>query len=168
MNLWIAECLKIVRITLGNPTSNMELGVFIALGAIALVFAIHKIADLLGAHQASTIRATLITIISVAVMLAAVAAVNIYVTPKLAHHHTICKYLPIATAVVVFLVVSTPMMCLIQKTSYLSGFFSLVLSVAVAAVIVALASAAFNAFHVGGKDLEKQKERKDTINKIME
>ena len=168
MNLWITECLRIVRITLGNPTSDMELGILAGLGAIALIFAIYKIGDLLGAHQAGKMRAIIIMIISVAAMLAAVAAINFYVLPKLTHHHTISRYLPIAAGVIVLFVVSTPLMCLVQKTSYFSGLFALLLSAALAAVIVAMGSAAFNAIHVGSKDLDKQKERKDTINKMMQ
>ncbi len=168
MNLWIGECLRIFRIILGNPASDVELWVLTGLGAISLILTIYKIGDLLGAHQASKARATIIMIISVAAMLAAVAAINFYVAPRLTHHHDIRRYLPIAAAVAVLFVVSTPLMCVIQRTSYFSGLFSLLLSAAVAAVVIALGSTAFNAISTGSKDLNKQKDRKETINKLIE
>jgi hypothetical protein len=59
-------------------------------------------------------------------------------------------------------------MMFILKTSYLSGIFSFLLAAALGAVIMALASAGFNAVWAGNKDLDKQRERKDSINKMME
>ena len=166
MNPFLHEIWTVFRLALGNPQSDLQLGIVAALGFVALVFGLDKLADLLGAHQTSRLRAALVLIISIAAMLAAVAAVNIY-GPK-ASNHDVSKYLPIGVAVVVVLVIATPAMMLILKTSYMSGLFSFLLAAALGAVIMALASAGFSAAKAGGKDLEKQKERKDNINKMME
>jgi hypothetical protein len=166
MNVWITESLKLVKLMLGNPASTVELVVLICVGVVTFIIALAKIADLLGAHSATRPRSAIVFVLSVILLLGIAAAADIYLPQKLGG--SMHKFIPLAAAIVALLVAVTPITCLVKKASYMTSLFSLVLAGASAAVVIALAVAAFNALESGNKGLDSTRERKDSLDKIMQ
>ena len=166
MNAWSDELMKLLKLALGNPASTVELGVLIFLGCLTFIFALAKIADLLGAHVANRPRSAIVLVVLVVLLLGISAAADLYLSQKVGAGMR--KFVPLATAIVVLLVAVTPITCFVKKASYMTSLFSLVLAVAAAAVVIALAAAAFNAATSGNKGLDSTRERKDALDKIMQ
>jgi positive regulator of sigma E activity len=168
MNNWQTEIIKIAKLVLGNAgkASDMEIIVCLIVAILAFTLVFKWLAKSFGATMADNGRIFLVTGIGILLLVAATAAINIYLVPTL-KNPLIIKWLPLVVCGLITLVVIIPLICFLLKAKYFQSLFSCLLSICAIAGIVMLVHGAFGAIQQGDKEFKKTKERTEGVNDIL-
>ena len=162
----IEEIIRIARLLAGNPGSSIELGAILVLSIAACIGVVDKVTASFKFPLTGTGRAAALVLGGILLTVAAVAAANLYIAPRV-KTELFKQLVPIAAGLLVFLAIVGTAACFLFKSPYFKGLFTIILGVAAAAVLSLLIRAAIGAIHSGGKDFQKTKNRTERVNKVL-
>ena len=165
MELWMTQLGKLLAWMLGNPSTQIE-GVVVGIaGVLAFLLILTKVGDLLGAGISTAGRSFAVLVVTLAAWFALSAAAAIYGASRVPAETV--KWIPVGSAVLVFLVISVPLTRLFQKTKYGKGVFLMAVTIGGAIALMLLVGQAFRAAREGSKEGAKLKERTSEVNDLM-
>lgn len=127
MHRWLHEVSRLVEVTLGNPDSLAKL-VLLALGTIAVFVAmLGRVGEMMKVTKPGE-RALSVFSLSTGLFFLLWAAFNLHVAPKVSSSG-VRTTVVVLFAVLVVCAVSVPLVCYVQKASYLRGLVSVLASV---------------------------------------
>lgn len=165
MDLWMAHFENLLIWMLGSPSTQLEVVALSVAGILTFLLILTKVGDLLGAGISSAGRSCAVLVFTLAAWFALTAAGEIYGAPKMAHE--LVHWIPIASAVLVVLVISVPLTRLFQNAKYRKGLLLIVLSIAASLAVILLVGAAFGAAREGGKEGGKIKARTTEVDDFL-
>ena len=139
--------MRLLRRALMNPATETEFLVALILAAVVFVVILNKVGSSLGLIMANTGRSILV--------LALLLLVNGLVLGFVSRVYAPSGWILLGGAAILIVVVIAPCTSFIQKGSYASSLFALLIGLAAAAVAVAFVHAGFQAFSGGGKSVGK-------------
>jgi hypothetical protein len=160
MEIWKAEIMRVIDSLLGHPPSHMEAVVLGTLTLIVFYVALGMVADGFKIPMSYRSRTLVVTAVTLAAMLAAVVASNLYLQPRLSSLD-MKHYAPWAAAVLALLVIAVPAMCFLQKANYFQGTVSLLLSIVVAAAIMIILQTGIASVRQGAIGVDAGRKEKD-------
>jgi hypothetical protein len=166
MNEWMANLETVLQGALGNPRSNMEMGVLAAVAFLLMWGILGKVGGLMGINNTRPVQTVVVAVIGILLSFLALAAVQIYL-PDL-NDPPYRLWVLIGVPVAVGLLLVAPFMCLFQKATYLAAIVTWALSVAGAACVVLLGGAMFDSFASGSKNADKEKAHRQEIEQIQQ
>jgi len=157
MKIWIEEAVSVLRMLAGSPDSAFRWFIFagILFGVAFLMLRIMGIA--VGNAKATWSLNLLVLVLAAGLLLGAMVAGRIYMTPLLAAR-VAAPWPDVLSAGIGLLVLATPMMCLVQRVRYLTALVSLIVAGAAAALVFLLTVSARP-----GDTIEKVRERAERI-----
>jgi len=165
MNEWINGAQRVVDMLLGHPGSMFEYGLLAGLSALAIFILLGKVGNLLGIRNTGASYSLAVGVAGVLVMVLAMVAVEMYL-PDIAPKGSSWPLLAAGVAVAVAVV--APLICALQRARYGAALLTWVLSVAAAAAVIFLVSAAFDALRSGGRDAKRSTDWKNEVEKFTE
>ena len=127
MNRWLHEVSRLIEVALGNPDSLAKL-ILLSLGAIAAFVAILGRAGEMMKVTKPGERAVAVFSSSAGLFVLAWAAFNLHVAPKVSSSG-VRATIVVVLAILVLCAVSVPLVCYVQKASYVRGLVSVLVSV---------------------------------------
>ena len=165
MNEWISGAQRMFDMLLGHPGSRFEYGLLAGLSALTIFVLLGKVGGLLGIRNTGASYSLAVGVAGVLVMVLAMVAVGLYL-PDIAPRGS---WWPLpAAGVVVAVAVVAPLMCVLQRARYGAALLTWVLSLAAAAAVIFLVSAAFDALRSGGRDAQRSTDWKNEVEKFTE
>lgn len=166
MATWTREFGSLLDFVLFAPSSTVELVILALLAAGAFVWTLTKVGRLVGTPLPDAARSTIVLIVSVLLLSGSYIAAKLYGAPRISNAG-LASALPILGSVLGLIVLAAPAVCLIQRAKYMKAVGALALSVAAAAVVIALAQGAFNAVRHGGDSLPSGRQRTRELDGIQ-
>lgn len=131
-----------------------EMWVLLAIGAVSAIAVMFFTANLFGIPAPTWNRVAVVFLAALAVIPGAIIAARIHIVPMLRGSGPRTAAVAVA-AVVALLAIVVPLQCRLQKAKYLQAFFNLLLSMAVAALLVGISRAGIQAARSGGSDVHR-------------
>ena len=166
INIIKNEFLQITQFLGGNPDSNIELTITLVLSITVGVLIFMKLAQMMKFPLDNASRTVGAFFFTMFIMIFAGAITNIYVA-----QHIPTGFLRQSAgalgAILALLAIATPVTCFILKAKYFRVVLLVLLSIIAAGAMTLLTGLTIGAIKHGGKDFDKTRERKDSINKIL-
>jgi hypothetical protein len=157
---------KMVELMLGNPAGPVQLYVLLGLG-LALVFLLFdRISRATGAKAPEAARTLSVVVLGGVVLVGSMVFAQDHVLPRVgATYRTALLILaPFAGS----LLITVPIMCLLQKTSYLSASISWLVSVMLTGVILILVRTSAEAVTTGKVSFNSTKQRTQEVQNFLD
>lgn len=166
MNDWMTSAEQVGRLLLGNPGSAVQLGVLLVLGVLTLLFVLGKAGSAFGISNTSFWHSLVVGVLGIVLVVVAMVAVKLYV--PLWETASLRVWLLVGAGVIVSLALIVPLMCMLQKAGYFAALFTWLVSVAAAALVIAMVGAAFNAVSSGKRSAEQGREHKKQVESLLD
>lgn len=151
---------------LGHPPSPTQKYVLLGLGLVIVYLIFDRMSRNLDKRESDPAKALLIVVLGGAVMLFSMVLAEQYVVPHLdARLHMAAIFL---SPVVGSLVVTIPLMCVLQKANYLSASISWFSSVLVTGLILVLVRVGAEVVTTGKVNFRSTKERTQAVQKFLD
>jgi hypothetical protein len=144
MQDFLADVIEVANVLLGNPARAMEWWAVVILASFALGFVLAKFGHAIGIPNTGTVYSVVTGVVGVGVTLAAISAARIYV--PLDEPIMQKLLLPVGAGIVAGVVVIAPMICIMQKASYVSALLTWLCGAAAAAAVIVVLNIGFEAF----------------------
>jgi hypothetical protein len=165
MTQWIENLQAILQLVLGNPGTPVEMWTLLGLSFLMMWGIFGKAGSLLGISNTRPAQTLIVTLLGVALSLAALTAAQMYLPAWNNPEYKL--WILIGIPVVVAVVLVAPFMGLFQKANYGAALVTCVLAVAGAALVVLLVGAMFDSFFSGSRDAEKGRAHKQELEEIQ-
>jgi len=162
MEAWKNELVKVIAALMGGPDTAVEMWAALAVAVFSCVAAMRLTAGVFGLGVSSWPRALFATLVPVALSLAAVVALRIYL-PGSVDSPAARLACQIGAAVVIALGVGVPLQCLLLKGNYVEALLNLCASLAIAALVTIGFRAGWEAVTSGRSNMAGVKRRKEMI-----
>lgn len=163
----VDEIKRLVLVVLQHPDTHEVQTVVAVAALLMLVLLVTKVGNLFNFPLSSSGRSVVLIAVNGVLIAAAAAVVDVYVGPKIPSAAMV-TWLPLVTAIAVLLVVTAPMMMLIQKARYVSAVICLVLSIGGGVATVTLTRSVLQAFSQSNTQFEKSRDsKKSELNDVM-
>ncbi len=160
------EALRILNMLAGNPVSHVELAIIIALSLIAAVFVLKVAAKALDFSMADADRAAVCVLVTGAISIIAVAALRIFVLPKIADPRIQIAVIVVALLLIVIAIGMT--LCkILLKGGYFMSLAPIIFSIAAAAAISVGSRYTIGAIKEVAKGFSATKNRTESVNKDL-
>ncbi|MDI6775399.1 MAG: hypothetical protein QME60_08440 [Verrucomicrobiota bacterium] len=148
MNSLSAELVRVVQVSLGQHGSTALAVVLGVLALLAAALVVNFVGEIFGCKLVNSSRASLVVLATAVVLLGAAALIGVYMCSRISSAAA-ARWLPLTAAVVAFLAVVLPLARLILKAGYFQALFTMGLSLAAAAALVAVVNAAIGMTKAG-------------------
>jgi hypothetical protein len=166
MNPWVVEVRHILDTVRGYTHDNVELGLMAFVGLVIFLVSMKLTGKAVRNENAEVASNCVVLLIGTCLLLAAVVAVRLYLLPRVPSED-VARWLVPATLVVMFFLVLTPLLSMVQGTGYLAALLMLVVSLTLASIGMALTQGAYRAVEKGEVTFGKARERKETMDEFM-
>jgi len=158
MDLWKREIMAIIHGLFANPLTGTEEAILAAAATVAFIVALRLMSSAFGLKRNEWWRVLLVSVVTTALSLAAVAAVRIYL-PGALSTPALKMASQIGAAALVVLIVGIPLQLLLQSGSYFESFLAFATTLFVTALMTAGVYTGYHAMKAGDAQLQHAKER---------
>ena len=166
MDRWITALEQMVTLVLGNPSTPMEQGAIAGLSFLALVIVISRAGSAFGIPNTGMAHSIIVGVLGVAAGLLATVVATFYV-PQWSNSE-LRIWILVGAVAIASVVVIVPLMCLLQKASYMAGLLTWLVSLGAAALVIFMLGAGINAFSAGERNAAKGGEHNAAVNEVLD
>lgn len=167
MNTWPHEVQRLVLDLVGPTAAPYEAPIIIILAVVACAFVLRYSAAASGAVMATFTRTVILMVVASAILLAAVIALRLYVIPRL-HESPMVRWLPYVACVMLLFIAVLPLAAWLLASRFFESVLPIVLGVLAAVAISFVARYAMGALRTGDAELLKTRDRRDSLNQVMD
>ena len=136
------------------------------LALVVLGLVLNRMAEAVGASRSGFLLCLLLGAMGIALHIAAVSAVELYVPTKVFRDHSV--WMIPTTALICTAAVVTPIFRGVLRSGYSGAILTWVIGAASAAVVVVLIASGLDAFASGRKDAMKLQKRGNEIERVLQ
>ena len=161
MDRILRESLRLLNAALGDPGDFTRLLMLLVLASAVLLLSMRKMGEVLRVPEPDK-GVVAIFLVSLVLMLFLGGVYRVHLAAQVPDPQ-FRRYIPLVIAAAVFLLVSLPAVCLIQRATVISGLIAMVTSLVVTWLVVLAASAVINAWWAGKRELDKSDGRAESF-----
>ena len=154
-----------VDLLLGNPPSDLQKYVLLSLGLVVVYLLFERMNRTLDVRRADPAKALFLVVLGGVVIVMSLVLARQEVIPRIGGRYEVAAL--ILCPVVASLVITVPLMCLMQKATYLSSAISWSVSVIVTAFLIILIRVGIDSLTTGKASLKSTKERTHEIENFL-
>ncbi len=167
MNVLFRELSEITKMLLGGPKTPVECIVLSVVVAVVLILSMQMVGSAMRIPNLGIVRRVLALVVGIFFLLCVWYGVQEYLLPRA--EATWLRYaIMIGCPLLAWLAIVTPVQQFIFKSQYVATVITFVISIAVAGIFVILTNAVLGAVAGGEDDSSSIKDRRDSINKIID
>jgi hypothetical protein len=167
MNVFLKEIGVVWNWVVGNPEGPVEMVVVVLLAPAAALFAMAKLAKAAGGTEYGIGRMALVYVVGIVIVLAAPAALSVYVVPRV-ESAFLSRWLAPAGAVLGVLLLVVPLQSLLCRMGLLKSLTGVALGAAVSVGIVLLVNAGADSVRNVRTGVGEVKDTREEHRKILD
>ncbi len=152
MNTFLSELYNVIQSLLDEPSSPLWVAILVFLALVAAALVVRFTGEIFGCKVVTHMRVVITLAAMTGLLLTTAAATRLWIRQH-TENPDFVRWMPLAAAVMVFLVIVIPVTCHTLRAGYFAAFLTLGLSLAAAAAIVTVSHAAGRACRAGTQSL---------------